>query len=205
MKYVIMADGNMTRWVAENGVPKHLLVFDGETLLQRLVRQLRTADRDCRIIITSHNKAYEVSGATRYEPRDNRLEIDRFTWELIEDNVCFLYGDTYYTDDAVAFICSGAPEEDLHFVGNGRSIVAVIARSAAVLRRHITRVREAFLTGACDDCRGWQVYQSYAGLPLGKPSIAGSFTRLQDETCGFDTWQNYQDFLKREKGSDGCI
>lgn len=205
MKYVIMADGNMTRWTAENGVPKHLLVFDGETLLQRLVRQIHAVDRDCRIIITSHNKAYEVAGAERYEPQNNRLEIDRFTRELIEDNTCFLYGDTYYTDEAVALIYAAVQKEDLYFVGTHRSIVAVIARSGEVLRRHIRRVTEAFLAGECDDCRGWQVYQSYVGLPLGRPSIAGSFTLLHDATCGFDTWQNYLDFLEREKGSDGCI
>ena len=199
MKYVIMADGNMTRWTAENGVPKHLLVFAGETLLQRLVRQLHAADRDCRIIITSHNPSYEVAGAVRYEPRNNRLEIDRFTWELIEDDVCFLYGDTYYSDAAVAYICGNTPAEPLHFVGTNRSIVAVVARSAEVLRHHIDHAREAFLNGSCDDCRGWQVYQSYAGLPLGRPCVGGSFTRLQDETCGFDTWQNYLDFLERGK------
>ena len=194
MKYVIMADGHMSRWHADT--PKHLLRVGGETLLERLVRQLQAYDGACRVIITSHDSRYEVAGAQRYEPQNNRLEIDRFTWELIENNTCFLYGDTFYTDEAVRTICR-AGGRGLHFVGTESSIVAVIARDADLLRRHIRRVRESFLAGEISCCRGWQVYQSYTGQPFGPPRIAGDFTRLCDGTCGFNTWQEYQSFLER--------
>jgi hypothetical protein len=138
------------------------------------------------VFITSHNPAYEVPGAVRHEPRENRLEIDRFTRELICDDVCFLYGDTCYTDEAVALIV-GRHTDGLWFVGNKRSIVAVIAHDAQLLRNHVDRAREAFLAGQITDCRGWQVYQSYAGLPFGPPTIGPAFTRLTDGTCGFNT------------------
>ena len=101
MKYIIMADGKGTRWNNYNNIPKHFIEVNGETLLARTVRLLHTYDKDCEVIITSHDSRYDVEGATRYEPKDNVLEIDRFTRELVEDDVCFLYGDTYYSDDAM--------------------------------------------------------------------------------------------------------
>ena len=198
MKYVIMADGDMKRWRTDCDTPKHLLRVGGETLLERLVRQLHENDETAQVIITSHDRRYEVPGATRYEPRNNHLEIDRFTWELIQDDICFLYGDTYYTDEAVRTICRTMTDA-LHFVGTDRSIVAVVAHDAELLRRHILQAREAFLSGAIQECRGWQVYQSYVGQAFGPPRIGPAFTRLSDGTCGFNTWQDYQIFLERGK------
>lgn len=87
MRYVIMADGKMTRWASSYGVPKHLLPIGDEALLGRLVRQIRENDPDAEVIVTSHDPRYGDYGATRYEPQNNVLEIDRFTQELIGDNV----------------------------------------------------------------------------------------------------------------------
>lgn len=200
MKYVIMADGDMKRWRAGCDTPKHLLRVDGETLLSRLVRQLHENDGAAQVIITSHDSRYEVPGATRHEPQSNHLEIDRFTWELIEDDMCFLYGDTFYTDGAVRTICRTRTDA-LYFVGTERSIVAVIVHDAQLLRTHILRAKEAFLAGTIKDCRGWQVYQSYVGQSFGAPRIGPSYMRLTDETCGFNTWQDYQDFIAERKAN----
>ncbi len=202
MKYVIMADGDMKRWNAACGIPKHMVKIGNETLLERLVRQVGAAQPDAQIMITSHDSRYEVSGAVRYEPKNNRMEIDRFTWELIENDICFLYGDTYYTDEAIQTICA-TKTDGLHFVGTDESIVALIAHSAELLRYHITRVKEAFLAGECQDCRGWQVYQSYTNQPFGRVHIDKSFTKIPNETCGFNEWQDYQNFLKRRNAVHG--
>ena len=204
MRYIIMADGDMKRWHAQSHTPKHLLTVGGETLLARLVRQIRQRDGEAEVFITSHNSAYEVPGAVRHEPRENHLEIDRFTRELICDDVCFLYGDTYYTDAAMDVI-AGTQTDGLWFVGNEKSIVAVIAHDGELLRNHVDRARNAFLAGEITDCRGWQVYQSYAGLPMGSPCIGPAFTQLHDGTCGFNTWQEYEEFLEKRGETCGRI
>lgn len=192
MRYIIMADGKMSRWRAECDTPKHLLQIGGETLLSRLVRQLDAGEGD-EVIITSHDPRYEVPGARRYEPQNNRLEIGRFTWELIRDDCCFLYGDTYYTDEAVRAIRAMRTER-LHFFGNEKSIVAVLVGDGALLREHIRRVTELYLSGEIDDCRGWQVYQSYTGLPFGQRRVGPAYTLLADGTQGFNTVSEYQAF-----------
>lgn len=199
MKYVIMADGSMQRWKTECDVPKHLLRVDNETLLERMVRQLRSGPDVDKIMITSHDHRYEVPGAVRYEPKNNYLEIDRFTWELIEHDTCFLYGDTYYTDAAIRAIQSSRTEE-IQFFGTNEAIVAVIVGDADLMRYHIQRVKSLYLAGKIDDCRGWQVYQSYTGIPFGSRSMGPDFTLLTDETQGFNTYSEYEAFCAGKRG-----
>ena len=190
MKYIIMADGKGTRWQNYNDIPKHFIEINGETLLARTVRLLRQGDPGCEVIITSHDPRYEVEGATRYEPVNNHLEIDRFTEELIADNVCFLYGDTYYSDDAADIIIN-TEAEDILFFGNQRSIVAVKVADGELFRSHVDRVRQLFIEGKIEKCIGWQVYQSFTGLPFGEKKIESKYIILEDSTEDFNSPEDY--------------
>ena len=96
MRYVIMADGKGSRWNNFMGHKKHDISVSGETLLERTVRLVHKFDDAAEIIITSHDESISIPGAVRYEPKNNVLEIDRFTAELIGDDMCFLYGDVRY-------------------------------------------------------------------------------------------------------------
>ena len=190
MKYIIMADGKGTRWQNYNDIPKHFIEINGETLLARTVRLLRQGDPGCEVIITSHDTRYEVEGATRYEPVNNHLEIDRFTEELIADNVCFLYGDTYYSEDAADIIIN-TEAEDILFFGNQRSIVAVKVADGELFRSHVDRVRQLFIEGKIEKCIGWQVYQSFTGLPFGEKKIESKYIILEDSTEDFNSPEDY--------------
>ena len=190
MKYIIMADGKGTRWQKYNDIPKHFIEINGETLLARTVRLLRQGDPGCEVIITSHDPRYEVEGATRYEPVNNHLEIDRFTEELIADNVCFLYGDTYYSEDAADIIIN-TEAEDILFFGNQRSIVAVKVADGELFRSHVDRVRQLFIEGKIEKCIGWQVYQSFTGLPFGEKKIESKYIILEDSTEDFNSPEDY--------------
>ena len=165
MKYIIMADGYGLRWHNYNGIPKHLIEIDGETLLARAVRLIHERDEGAEIIITSHDPRYDIDGATRYEPKDNKIEIDRFTWELIEDNCCFLYGDTYYSDAAMDEIIS-KDGEDILFFGSAKSIVAIKVYDSELFRKHVSNVKKLYLDGEITKCVGWQVYQSFMGQEI---------------------------------------
>ena len=190
MKYIIMADGKDTRWNNYHNIPKHLIEIDGETLLARTVRLLRENDARADIVITSHDPRYEVPGARRYEPQNNHLEIDRFTEELIADDVCFLYGDTFYSESVIQKIAD-TPAEKLLFFGNERSIVAIKVADGALFRQHVDRVRALFLTGKIEKCIGWQVYQSFEGLPFGEKTIAADYILIQDGTEDFNSPADY--------------
>jgi len=195
MKYIIMADGKGTRWQNYNDIPKHFIEIGGETLLARTVRLLNEGDEAADVIITSHDPRYEVPGARRYEPLNNHLEIDRFTEELIGDDVCFLYGDTYYSQEAMDTILK-TETEDMIFFGNERSIVAIKVKDGALFRNHVDNVRRLFLEGKIEKCIGWQVYQSFIGLPFGEKKIGPSYIVLEDGTEDFNS---PEDLAKRKE------
>ena len=195
MKYIIMADGKGTRWQNYNDIPKHFIEIGGETLLARTVRLLNEGDGAADVIITSHDPRYEVPGARRYEPLNNHLEIDRFTEELIGDDVCFLYGDTYYSQEAMDTVLR-TETEDMIFFGNERSIVAIKVKDGALFRNHVDNVRRLFLEGKIEKCIGWQVYQSFTGLPFGEKKIGPSYIVLEDGTEDFNS---PEDLAKRKE------
>ena len=192
-RFVIMADGKGTRWANYMGVPKHLVEIDGEPIIARTVRMLNEmTDGNCEVIITSHDKRYEFAGSRRHEPLNNNLEIDRFTEELIEDRTCFLYGDTFYTEDALREILE-QENEDVLFFGNTKSIVAVNVSDSKVFEHHVANVRNLFLEGKIQRCVGWQVYQSITEQNFEhKAEIGEKFIVLDNKTTDINTPEEYE-------------
>ena len=191
MKFVIMADGKGIRWHNHLGIPKHLAEVNGEPIISRTVRLLGGLGAG-EIIVTSHDRRYEFEGSRRHEPLNNRLEIDRFTEELIEDDLCFLYGDTYYTESALKTIIA-AKTDDILFFGNSKSIVAVKIKDSSLFRAHVSRVRELYIAGKLKKCKGWQVYQSFAGQSFEeKPEPGEKFVLLDETTTDINTPEEYE-------------
>lgn len=195
MKYIIMADGMGMRWKNHNRIPKHLVKVNGVTLLERTTALIKTYSPDSEVIITTHNENYETPGAVLYAPLHNELEIDRFTAELIDDDICFIYGDTYYSDYAIEQIVK-APVEDILFFGADKSIVGIKIKNGALFRHHVERVRKLFLNGEIQQCIGWQVYLSFCGLPLDKKQIAQNFVLFEDLTKNFNTPDDLEQFAQ---------
>lgn len=191
MKYIIMADGKGKRWHNYKNIPKHFIEVNGEKIIERTVRLLNEFDKDSEVIITSHDKRYEINGSKRYEPKHNILEIDRFTNELIEDNICFLYGDTYYSDKAMEKIIT-INTDDLLFFGNGKSIVAIKIKDSNVFTKHVENVRKLYLEGKIEKCIGWQVYQSFQGLSFDEKEIKDKYVYIQDDTQDFNSPKDYE-------------
>lgn len=200
MKYIIMCDGKGTRWENYKNIPKHFVTINGEPLIKRTIRQLNERVNNCEIIITSHDKRYDIEGSTRYEPLNNVLEIDRFTEELIDDNICFLYGDTYYPDEVIDSIIS-KKASDILFFGNAKSIVAIKIKDGKLFKKHVSIVRKLFLDGKIKNCKGWQVYQSFVGLEFDKKQIGEKFVLVNKDTIDFNTPKEYEN-SKLQKDDD---
>ena len=193
-RYVIMANGKGTRWGGHLGIPKQLIEIEGETLLRRIVRQVSETDPQADIVISSSDHRHDTVGARRHEPERNEIELDRFVNELLVDDTCFLYGDTFYMDAAIQRIAANE-EDGIEFFGDERSIVGVSVKDSRVMRVHLDIVREAYLTGHIDSCIGWQVYQSYEGQ-LGKPlNVNGNFTSVAGNVAGFNSPEDLRDFM----------
>ena len=195
MKYVIMADGKGSRWNNYMGHGKHDITIDGETLLQRTVRLVHLYDDAAEVIITSHNEGLSIDGAVRYEPKNNVLEIDRFTSELIGDDMCFLYGDVYYSEKAIETVVENAGRQPLLFVGSEKSICAVLIKDGALFKSLYEKIRGMFLDGKLSECKGWQVYHLYAGLPLESRETGSGYLITDSFTRDFNSPDDYKEFI----------
>lgn len=188
-----MADGKGTRWNNYLGIPKHLAQIDDEKIISRTVRLLdKICGGDREIIITSHDLRYEFEGSIRYEPINNHYEIDRFTEELITDDMIFLYGDTYYTEKALREIIS-VQTDSILFFGDTDSIVAVKIKNSELFRKHKNNVKDMYLSGSITECKGWQVYQSFTAQDMTKPpAIKDKFVVIRDRTQNINTPDDYE-------------
>ncbi len=190
-----MADGKGSRWNNFMGHKKQDISFSGETLLERTVRLVHGCDAAAEIIITSHDESVDIPGARRYEPENNVLEIDRFTAELIGGDMCFLYGDVLYSEAAIKTVVSRRGQAPLLFFGSQSSICAVLVGDGELFRSLYLEVRGKFLAGEIDECKGWQVYHLYAGLPLAGRDIGRGYVLLDSFTRDFNTPEDYLGFV----------
>lgn len=184
-RYVIMANGVGQRWNNHLGIPKHLYEVEGETLVARIVRQLRNFDPRGEVIISSSDPRVEVSHTLRHEPEKNEIELDRFVPELITENTCFLYGDTFYTDHALQQIIADKPE-GIRFFATEKSIVAVKSADSSALFRHLDNVRTKFLSGQLPTCKGWQLLDSYRE-DVNETAADSVLVAVEDRTMDFNT------------------
>ena len=185
MKYIIMADGKGQRWNNFQGIEKCQIQIGSQTLLERTCNLIRQYDSAAEIYITSHNPALCVEGAVRHEPQNNVLEIDRFTAELIEKDICFLYGDVLYSENALKTIISEPTDTVLTF-GNSKKIFAIKVADDILFRSHLQRVREMFENGLLKECIGWEVYHSLQNMPMETREIGANYIIIEDDTRDFN-------------------
>ena len=60
-----------------------------------------------------------------------------------------------------------------------------------LFRSHVDRVRQLFIEGKIEKCIGWQVYQSFTGLPFGEKKIESKYIILEDSTEDFNSPEDY--------------
>lgn len=189
MKYIIMADGKGTRWNNYENHSKHLCVINGETIIGRTVRLLNEMGVND-VIITSHNPDMNFEGATRYEPQNNTEEIDRFTYELLNEEITFLYGDTYYNEESLRTIVE-TKAEDLLFFATSSSIVGVKVIDYLQFKKYIDEIKEKQIIG-----KGWTVYQLSNGLPIGSKEQRDNLIMVSEETFDIDSPDEYKEIKK---------
>lgn len=193
MKYIIMAAGKGTRWNNYLGVPKHLIEINGETLLARTTRLLKeNGIKD--YIITSSDERYKQYGTTIPQTR-NDAEIDRF--EYVNDNeVCYLYGDVYYTDEAIKTIIN-TKAQDVLFFGSHVEIFAVKIIDKDMFYAHKKKVKELYMQGRINRCIGWEVYRSIHKIPFNQHIITNRYVYIEDGTDDIDYPEDYIEFKKK--------
>ena len=106
MKYIIMCGGEYEKFKT----PKHLSVVKGEVIVERTIRLLKeNGIKD--IAISSNNPQFDGLGVPRLEHNNTYKQINGTqvgywldAYYPVEEPVCYIYGDVYYTDKAIKTI-----------------------------------------------------------------------------------------------------
>lgn len=191
MKYIIMAAGEGKRWGNYLGIPKHLVEINGETLLGRTTRLLKKHGID--YIITGDDERYRQYG--KLIPQTNHdCEIDRF--EEVNEPVCYLYGDVYYTEEAIDKIIK-TPTNEILFFGSLDEIFAVKVHDIKKFYAHKNSVKKYYLKGRLNRCIGWEIYRSLNTIPFTQHTITDRYIKILDGTNDIDYPEDYEEFKKR--------
>ena len=194
MRYIIMAAGEGKRWSNYLGVPKHLIEINGETLLGRTTRLLRE-NNITDYIITCNDPRYALYGPTAAQTCLD-CEVDRFEESLINGPVCYLYGDVYYTDEAIKTIISN-DNKDILFFGSEIEIFAIKVHNLDLFLQHKHRVKELYMQNTLNRCIGWEVYRSLYNIPFGMHQITQNYIKILDGTDDIDYPRDYENFKRK--------
>lgn len=216
-KYIILADNSVGF-----ETPRQLTEINGEPLLKRTIRLLKeNGIKD--IIITSHDKRFDNLGAKRYEPLNNYYEpnfndytlnkgywLNAFPIELINEPICFLFGDVYYSEnaiktivesktDSILFLCS-YQNKDKRYIKQHDEPLAFKVVDYELFKKHIDIVKDMKDKGLC--CREpitWELYRSINGQDINVHEMTGNYIAINDESCDIDTIDDINK-LKRKLG-----
>lgn len=193
MTYILMCAGNGKRWNNYMGIPKHLVKIDEETLLGRTTRLLKKYG--VKYYITGNDERYARYGDLRCQTV-NDCEIDRFEESLIDGEVCYLYGDVYYTEEALEKIIN-TNTKDITFFGSEDEIFAIKIKDIDLFLEHKHKVKELYIQGKIDRCIGWEIYRSLYNIPFNEHKILKRYIKILDDTDDIDFPDDYENFIKK--------
>lgn len=201
MKYVILAD---TLSGSTFSTPRQLTKINNETLLERTVRLLKKNKVDD-ILITSHDERFEVEGATRYEPLHNNYNsltktgywLSAFPIELLNEPICFIWGDVYFSEKAIKTIVETETNSTLFFCTYKNTCTDYIKEHDEPLaykvvdyelfKKHIDIVKKMYDDG--ETVRHpivWELYRSINGQDINVHEMTKNYVAINDVSCDID-------------------
>lgn len=203
MKYIIMAD-SVNKYFLKT--PRQLTEINGEPIIKRTVRLLKENGIED-IIITSHDKRFDNLGATRYEPKYNNHNwenkkrkgywLNAFTKELLVEPICFLFGDVYYSENAIKTIVETEAKDNLFFctyknkdkryIKEHDEPLAFKVVNCKQFLEHIEIVKKLYDEGkTVRHPISWELYRSLNNQDVNKHIMTKNYVVINDETCDID-------------------
>lgn len=213
MKYIILAKSNDKTF----DIPRQLVEINGEPLIVRTIRLLKeNGVKD--ILITANDKRFDNLGAERYECDTNNFDyikrtgywLDAFPFELMNEPVCFIWGDVYFSERAIKEIVELEGKDDLFFCTYKNDSSKYIKKYDEPLaykvincerfKEHINKVKKLKDEGKC--CREpiiWEVYRSIHNQDINQHIMTTDFVAINDESCDIDSREDVE-LLKKTIG-----
>ena len=212
-KYIILAKSNDKTF----DIPRQLVEVNGEPLIARTIRLLKeNGVKD--IIITANDERFNNLGVEVYNDKENKYDyinktgywLDAFPFELINEPVCFIWGDVYFSEKAIREIVELESKEDLFFctyenktdkyIKEYDEPLAYKVMNCERFKEHINKVKKMKDEGKC--CREpiiWEVYRSIHNQDINTHIMTTDFIAINDESCDIDSVKDIE-LLKEKLG-----
>ena len=215
MKYVILACSNDETF----DIPRQLVEVNGEPLVKRTIRLLReNGVKD--ILITATDPRFDDLDAIKYEPLYSSYDyinhtgywLDAFPIELLDRPICFIWGDVYFSEDAIQKIVETPTDSTLFFCTYNNTSNKYIKHhdeplaykiiDCDLFKEKIAEAKHLKDLGVC--CREpivWEVYRLINGIYINEHRMTDNYIAINDESCDIDSYEDL-DLLKNvvEKG-----
>lgn len=204
-KYIILADSSIGF-----ELPRQLSVICGEPIIKRTIRLLKeNGIKD--ITITSHDSRFDNLGAVRYEPKFNDYNpadpksawLKAFPVELMEEPTCYLFGDVYYSENAIKTIVEKDNNDILFFCTYNNKNKNYIKHHDEPLafkvydfdkfKKHIDRLIEMWNND--ETLRRpitWELYRSINGQDVNVHKMTKNYIVINDESCDIDVLRDIE-------------
>ena len=195
MKYIIMAGGPATRWHNYHNTTKHLIKVNNETLLERLVRQLKQNNVDD-ISITTKNPNYKISGVALNEMIYENKVYNMFYYKFLNTELTFLYGDTFYSDEVIEQIVN-CQDDDIMFFGTKESVIGIRVVNFKKFKKYV-RIMKEYNGGRV----GWAIYRKINNLDDNNINFS-NFSLIDSPIFNINSPDDYEKlmiFLNERKG-----
>ena len=210
MKYIILANSNDKKLP----FPRQLSEINGESLICRTIRLLKeNGVKD--IVITARDERFDNLGATRYEPINSDYDyntgqgywLNAFPFELLTEPVCFIWGDVYFSDNAIKTIVNNDDDKylffctyknrDLKYIKKHDEPLAFKVVDTELFKEKINEVKKLKDDKVC--CREpiiWEVYRVMNDIYVNEHRLKDNVVVINDESCDIDCIEDLEKLKK---------
>lgn len=203
MKYVLMCG---TTW---GNTPKQLIEINGERLADRTIRLLKENGIK-EIYITSNNPLFDSCGVVRLEHENNanKYWLDAFYPFDDNDKICYLYGDVYYSKQAIKTIVDYKAKENTLFGTSAAKNIyhnnwgepfAYKVIDNKTFKNGIKAVKELQDKGLTNRMPiTWELYRYLNNLDINIQRVLDkTYVCIDDETMDIDSPEEVEELRKR--------
>lgn len=217
-KYVILADSNDKTF----NIPRQLMEINGEKLVERTIRLLKeNGVKD--IIVTAKDKRFDGLDAKIYAPSNSDYDyitgkgywLNAFPFELMDEPICFIWGDVYFSEkaiktivetdtDSTLFFCTYKNDTPLYIKHHDEPLAYKVV-DINLFQEHIEKVKRLYDKGkTIRHPIVWELYRSINGQDINVHEMTKNYVAINDESCDIDTKNDIIE-LKKIVGGNNMI
>lgn len=205
MKYIILANCSIGF-----EKPRQLSVIHNEPVICRTIRLLKeNGIKD--IVISSNNEMFDNLGVERHTPLYNDYNPDdpkspwlkAFPTELMSEPVCYLFGDVFYSEEAIKkiikkdnhdilFFCT-YNNNDPRYIKHHDEPLALKVYDFDKLKYHINKLIDMW--NKDETVRRpivWELYRSINGQDVNIHTMTKNYIVINDYSCDIDSKEDIE-------------